>query len=113
MGLLSKAKDRVVEQMALSYLNARVFAPYGQVNELKIDSLEKTILLNVELKGETNPVRIELIDYEIIRENDRYLAKVKRIRTSREWLTTLAETQLRNGPFEIPPNVGKLLMRAL
>ena len=113
MGILSSAKDRVLEQMALSYLNGNLLAPYGRATSLRIDSAAKTICIEAELKGELSPVRIEVTDYEIKQEGNQYIAKVKGVSTSREWLTTLAMKHLRNVPFELPAHVGGLLARAL
>ena len=113
MGILSSAKDRVLEQMALAYLNGNLLAPYGRATSLRIDSTAKTICIEAELKGEVSPVKIEITDYEIKQEGDRYFAKVRGIRTSREWLTTLAMKHLRNVRFELPAHVGGLLARAL
>jgi hypothetical protein len=113
MGVFSNAKDRVIEQVALSYLNSTVLAPYGRATSLRVDSTTKTIEIEVDLKGETVPVKIQVIDYEIIRKEDRYIAVVKGVRTSREWLTLLATDRLCKREFELPPQAGQLLMRAL
>ena len=113
MGILSSAKDRVLEQMALAYLNGNLLAPYGRATSLRIDSTKKTLGIEAELKGESVPIKIEVVDYEIRQDGNRYFATVKGIRTSREWLTTLAMKHLRNVPFELPAHVGSLLARAL
>ncbi len=113
MGVFSNAKDRLVEQVALSYLNGTLLGPYGRATSLRLNSTAKTISIAVELKGERAPLQIEITDYEISKDGDRYFAIVKGIRTSREWLTALAKNQLPNGRFELPPEAGRLLMRAL
>jgi len=113
MRILSDAKDRVLEQMALAYLNGKLLAPYGQATSLRIDSTAKTICIEAELKGESSSLKIEITDYEIKQEGRRYVARVKGIRASREWLTVLAMKHLRNVPFELPAHVGSLLVRAL
>lgn len=69
--------------------------------------------LRLELKGETIPVELEFTDYEIAQEEGRYFALVKGVRTSREWLTTLAREQLCNRRFELGPKAGPLLMKLL
>ena len=113
MGILSSAKDRVIEQVALTYLNANLLAPYGRATSLRIDSTAKTIRIEAELKGEASPLKIDITNYDIKREGERYVARVKGIRTSREWLTVLATKRLCNVPFELPAQVGSLLARAL
>jgi len=113
MGILSSAKDRLMEQMALAYLNSNLLAPYGRATSLRIDSSAKTICIEAELKGEASPLKIDITDYDIKQEGGRYLARVKRIRASREWLTVLATKHFCNVPFELPAQVGSLLARAL
>jgi len=113
MGILSNAKDRLVEQMAMAYLNGSLLAPYGRATRLRIDSTAKKICIEAELKGESSPVRVEVTDYEIKQEGNRYFATVKGVGTSREWLTTLAMKHLRNVRFELPAQVGGLLAKAL
>jgi hypothetical protein len=113
MGIFSSAKDRIIEQTALSYLNNTLLSPYGRVTDLRIDSTACVINLEVELKGESAPLRIEITDYEFSNEGDRYFVKAKGIQTSREWLTALARDRLINNRFEVPSQAGRLLMRAL
>jgi hypothetical protein len=113
MGLLSNAKDRLVERAALAYLNAKWLAPYGRATSLRIDSTAKSIRVEAELNGEKSPLKIEATEYAIARIGDRFHVTVKRIRTSREWLTALAQNHLCNVPFELPAELGGLLSRAL
>ena len=113
MGILSSAKDRVVEQVALSYLNSKLLAPYGRATDLRIDSTEKTISVEVQLNGESVPVKVDITSYDISREDDRYFATIKEIQTSREWLTALARNKLLNERFERPAQAGRLLTQAL
>jgi hypothetical protein len=113
MGILSNAKDRLIEQVALSYLNGKLLAPYGRATSLRIDSTAKSLSVEAELNGEKSPIRIDVAEYEIGTEGDRYFVKVRGIKTSREWLTTLARNELSNIRFEVPEQLGRLLLRAL
>jgi hypothetical protein len=113
MGILSNAKDRLVEGAALSYLNGTLLAPYGRATDLRIDSAAKSLAIEVELKGEATPVQIEITDYELVKEEGRYFVTIKGARTSREWLTALAEDHLLNRRFEVPAQAGSMLMKAL
>src|SRR4051812_38016882 len=102
MGLFSSARDRLVERVALPYLNHTLLAPYGRATRLEINSTARTLQVEVALKGETAPIQIEVFDYDLSKDGERYFAMVKRVQTSREWLTILANDQLRNGRFEVP-----------
>jgi hypothetical protein len=113
MGILSSARDRLVESAALAYLNGTVLAPYGRATNLRIDSTAKSLAIEVELKGETTPVQIEITDYELVKEGERYFARIKGARTSRDWLTALAQDHLLNRRFEVPAQAGSILMKAL
>ena len=113
MGIISNVKDRAVEQMALTYLNSTVLLPYGQATSMRIDSTAKRIQITLDLKGETVPLNVKIIDYEISKNGQRYIATIKKIQTSREWLTALAEAYLQNVPLKLPPKVGRLLARTL
>ena len=113
MSVLSGAKDRLLERVALAYFNGKLLAPYGRATSLRINSTTKTMNVEVELKGETVPVKIEIKDYKISNDQGRYFAEVKRFRTSREWLTALAANHLSSRRFELPSELGRLLMRTL
>ena len=113
MGIFSNAKDRVVERAALTYLNQSLLAPYGKATSLRLDSAARTLRVEVELKGENQSVEVDIVGYEITREGEQYYATIREVRTSREWLTTLASTQLQNRRFELPSEVGRLLVLAL
>ncbi len=113
MGLFSNTKDRIVEQVALAYLNNSLLQPYGRATALHLDSTAKTIRITAELRGETTPLEVEITDYEIQREGENFVARLKGIRTSRAWLTTLATQHLLNVPLKLPPHVGGLIAQAL
>lgn len=113
MNIFGRAKDRMLEQMALAYLNGNLLAPYGRATQLRIDTRDKTITMEAELKGETSPVTVEVTDYLLSQEGEKYFAVVKGIRTSREWLTALAENELVNVKFPLPDRLGSLLARTL
>lgn len=113
MSLFANAKDRLMEQAALSYLNSKIIAPFGRATSLRIDSKAKTLNLELELKGESSPVSIELMDYEILNEAGSYFIKVRQARTSREWLTALAEAQLCGRKLPVPEQAGTWLSRML
>lgn len=112
MSFLSRAKDRIIEPAALAYLNKKLLAPYGRATELRLDSRAKQIFLQLELNGETSVIDIELTDYVIRQEGERYFAELNHVRTSREWLTALTRQFLRK-PMEIPPEIGRWLTQIL
>ena len=96
------AKDWLVQKTALAMLNQSVLKPYGTLTNLKLDTAERTIEAELDLKGETHPVRIRVSEYEIIEEADATYLILKGITTSREWLTTLARDFAVDRRFKLP-----------
>ncbi|MGC3957417.1 MAG: hypothetical protein QM813_05480 [Verrucomicrobiota bacterium] len=113
MGILSNTKDRIIEQLALAYLNSTLLTPYGRATKVRIDSTAKTINIVAELHGETTPLEVEITSYEIRQEGEDFFAEIRGIRTSREWLTALAINHLQAVAFKLPTQIGRLLARAL
>ena len=113
MGIFSRAKDRLIEQMGLTYLNGRLLAPYGRATKLRIDSKLKTLSIDAQLNGEVAPIRIDLIDYEVTKKGGSYFAEVSQIQTSREWLSKLVTDKLIPIKLKLPPALGRLLFHAL
>jgi hypothetical protein len=113
MGFLSASKDRILENMALAVLNRSTLQPYGRVTALKLNSQEKSLELTLELNGEREPLSLSLQDYEVIQENGVTCLIVKRVATSREWLTALANDFVVGRPFKLPPEAASLIARCL
>ena len=113
MSFFANAKDRLIEQGALSYLNTQILAPFGRATSLRLDSTARTLSVELELNGETAPVKVEITDYELQQEADQYFLKIRDVQTSREWLTGLAKARVCGKRIPIPESVGRWLMRML
>ena len=113
MGFLSDSKDRLVESMALPMLNNSILKPYGTAKSLRLNSTDKSASVVLDLKGETQPVEIELTRYELSQEGGKVFLIVHEAKTSREWLTILARDHLLGKKIELPEQAaayaGKLL----
>ena len=113
MGFLSDAKDRVVEVLARKLANGSALARYGQLTALQLNSEDKSIDATFELRGEREPVSIRLEDYQVVEESGAAYVVVRRISTSREWLTALANDFAAGRRFKLPPEASGLLARCL
>ena len=103
------AKDWLIEKAGAALLNQAVLKPYGTLTTLKLDTTARWLEAELELKGETQPVKVRVQEYELREEGPRAFFVVKSIDTSREWLTTLARDFLVDKPFELPDSVKKFL----
>jgi hypothetical protein len=103
------AKDWLIEKAGMAMLNQAVLKPYGAMTTLKLDTTARTIEAELELKGETQTVRLHVREYELREEGGRMVIVFKDVHTSREWLTTLARDFVMNKPFKVPESVAKFL----
>ena len=110
-GLLRRmgAKDWLIEKTAVAMLNQSVLKPYGTLARMKLDTSARSIDAELELKGETQRVRIQVNEYELLEEGDRSFFVIKSILTSREWLTALARDFAVGRKFEVPESVRSFL----
>lgn len=113
MGFLSKSKDKLVGSTAPALLNNSVLKPYGRIIDLKLDSEARTLIVTLELKGEREPVQIDVQEYELAKKGGRLWLVIKKVSTSREWLTELARRFAVGRQFELPPEASTLVSRFL
>lgn len=103
------AKDWLVEKAAVVMINQAFLKPYGVMTRLKLDSAARCLEAEVQLNGEAEPVLVQIHEYEIIEEQGHAHVILKRMTTSRAWLTRLAEDFAVGRRFELPESVRKFL----
>ncbi len=103
------AKDWLIEKTAVAMLNQSVLKPYGTLTRLKLDTTNHSLEAELELKGESQPVRIQVPEFELLEESGSAYLIIKSISTSREWLTTLARDFAVGRKFAIPESARSFL----
>jgi hypothetical protein len=106
--LARQGKDKAVSK-ALEVLGEAVVGRYGTLLDIELDSLTRTIVMQVLLKGEDTPVTVTVHEYRFITEGDRNAVIVSRISVSREWLEIMANEHIVGRELEIPSRYAKLL----
>lgn len=94
-------KDSLTSSAAKSFIAARI-TRYGNLTELRINSREKTILADVMLQGEAEPIRIEVSRYRIVMKDGEPLLMIEAVRASRAWLDNLLEDLLVGRELPVP-----------
>jgi hypothetical protein len=74
--------------IAKKYVNSKI-KEYGEMINLKIDSKNKNIELEVLLKGEKENIFIKIEKYEIVSMDGSNAIKFKNVTASREWIEVL------------------------
>jgi hypothetical protein len=95
-------------------INRSLLKKYGQMTRLEIDKNKKTINADLDLKGETEGVRISLSNYRLILDGDKNpLFEPGTIEVSREWLNALLKTLAKTGVMPERMEVKNLLHQAV
>ena len=110
LNIFKQGKDFLIGQAMLNWFNT-VKKHIGKMTNIKIDSENKNIELDLELKGETSPLRIHIRNYRLISESGETFIELKDVTTSREWINALLadypEPEKRR--FKVPTAVKALL----
>ena len=113
MGFFSDAKDKLIGSTVPAFLNRGYLQPYGRITDFEINTSAKSMELELELKGEVQPVRVHVEEFEIGEEKGRPVVRIRRISTSREWLTRAAQDFLIGRPIPLPPEATRAIKSVL
>jgi len=107
---LRAAKDGAIEMAVKLWFN-QTQNRYGHMTSIQIDSTAKNIHVELELKGESSPLIIDVKGYILIVESGETLIELGDITTSREWVNTLLADYLKpqNRRFRVPSAVKIIL----
>lgn len=102
-GSLADSKDRLISERIKQELNTRI-ARYGEVLDVKLNTRERSVQLSIKLKGESDPITVNIGKYELIKEDTKLWLGVdsQSIQASREWVTLLLQDQAGRHRLPIP-----------
>jgi hypothetical protein len=98
------ARNMAVSGVCLTvkcWLNLYLIKEYGEMLKLEIDSENRTMNVEVLLKGESAPIRIHVGRYDCVTGNGNSGVVLQEISTSREWMNSLI-TNLHPDGLTIP-----------
>ena len=95
---------------AREFFNQR-FGHIATMTTLQIDSAKRTATLDLDLKGESQPLRITIPRYELTAIDGKIMVEIKEVQTSREWVSLLLAEFTKNGKLKFPvPEAAKALL---
>jgi hypothetical protein len=106
--MFASLKDKTVSFTLKQAVNFKI-KEFGEMLNLKLDSQNKTIELELMLLGEKEPLNVKVGSYEISEEDGKFYLIAKDVKTSREWINIVAKNYLENQKFEIPENIAKTI----
>jgi hypothetical protein len=106
------AKD-VGSSAAIRLWLAHEVASFGELKGFSINSRDKSARLELLLKGETLPIVLEILEYDLVETMGKPFLLLKRVRASREWLAALLDRFLVGRPYPLPAQHQKVLLTVL
>ena len=101
MGLFSKIKDKATSALLKKFANDFI-SDFGNLNDIIINSEQKSIYLSVDLKGEKESVNIDITGYEVVKSKDGNFINLHNITASREWINIALGKYYLDRRIEIP-----------
>ena len=107
---LNESKDRMASARLKRIVNEEL-KPYGEVLELRVNTLEQCAACSVRLNGETEVLDLELSHFKLIKTGTIRSIEIEgqNIQTSREWLTALLHDKLGRKTMPLPAQFGWLI----
>jgi len=106
--MIRRLKDKTLSRGLALALENRI-RPYGRLLDLRLDTRDKQLALEILLYGETEPLQVRIENYEVREEAGHWYLAAEEIHTSREWIETLAREYISGRPIEIPARYAGLL----
>ena len=101
-------KNSSISTIAQKIINDNI-KEYGKMVNLKIDTENKKIELEVLLKGEKESIVINIENYEIVDKNDSKYIKFSKISASREWIEVLINNYAPEKMYKIDSAYAKFI----
>lgn len=100
---LSSAKDLLIAKGAKAHCN-KYIEPYGTVVDLQLNTVDHSLSLTLQLKGEETPIDVHVREYAFSAEEGRSILVIdhSKIDTSREWLTKLLQDHVGQKRLVVP-----------
>ncbi len=107
---LNESKDRIVSARLKRIVNEEL-KPYGEILELRVNTLEQCAACSVRLNGETEVLDLELSHFKLTKMGTLRAIEIEgqNIQTSREWLTALLHDKLGRKTAPLPSQLGWLI----
>ena len=95
-------------------INNGLLKKYGKMTKFEVDLENKTITIDLDLKGEKEGVRITLSNYRLIQEEGKNpVFELGAIEASREWLDALLKTLIKSSVMPGRVEIKNLLHKAV
>jgi hypothetical protein len=106
--ILRRPKDSIVSVILKRIVNKNITG-IGKITKASLDSKGKKASFLLVLKGEKEAISLDVVRYEIVREDRMCFIVAKEIESSREWIATASTKFLVEKKMKIPARLSTLL----
>jgi len=106
--MFNAAKDALASKAAQTWANSLI-ARYGKVQNVKIDSLLKSLEVSCLLDGEPTPITIRIENYVVETDQDKKFIRATRFSCTRPWLQNVLTDFGPKQRIELPPWAAAVL----
>jgi hypothetical protein len=106
--MFTAAKDVLASKAAQTWANTLI-ARYGKVQNVKIDSRGKTLVVSCLLDGEPTPITISIENYVVETEQNKKFIRATGFSCSRPWLQNFLTDFGPKQRIELPPWAAAVL----
>ncbi|MBW6515049.1 MAG: hypothetical protein K0B81_00345 [Candidatus Cloacimonetes bacterium] len=110
MSVLRKIKDNTLVKVLKPFINSYL-SDIGTLKEIKLDSNTKSLLVVIDLKGESSPIKINILKYELEKKGNQHYLIVKKIDFSREWINLAIKKWRPDMRVPIPPAIATVVLK--
>ena len=101
-------KEAALEAAIKSLIN-REIEKFGVVTELAIDTQQRTMRAELDLRGEASRIWINVASYELSEKSGEVHLAFQNVTASREWITAALNHYVVNRTFRLPDSARILL----
>ena len=99
------SKDATNSKLFKTVLN-QILKSYGTVLAFKIDSKDRSFLIELMMKGEKLPIIVDIRSYQFIKHENHTSVIMYEMKTNREWMQVLMDMFVLNKEFELPAKLN-------
>ena len=106
--MFTAAKDVLASKAAQTWANTLI-SRYGKVQNVKIDSRGKTLVVSCLLDGEPTPITISIENYVVETEQNKKFIRATGFSCTRPWLHNVLKDYGPKQRIELPPWAAAVL----
>ena len=94
-------KTPFINSKVLNYILRKKLKAVGKMFDLNIDFKEKKLRCKLNLRGEENPIEVEIDGFEFFEKDGLYFIRIEKLKFGKEWIQALANNFAAGKEFSI------------